>query len=35
MSALPLPAAPASFPVPSLALPGGLALPAGQAQAAR
>lgn len=29
MSALPLPAAPASFPVPSLALPGGLALPAG------
>ena len=30
MSALPLPAAPASFPVPSLALPGGLALPAGR-----
>ena len=30
MSALPLPAAPASFPVPSLALPGGLALPSGR-----
>ena len=30
MSALPLPAAPASFPVPSLALPGDLTLPAGR-----
>ena len=30
MSALPLPAAPASFPVPSLALPGGASLPAGR-----
>ena len=30
MSALPLPAAPASFPVPSLALPGGLSLPVGR-----
>ena len=31
MSALPLPAAPASFPVPPLALPGGLTLPSGRA----
>ena len=30
MSALPLPAAPASFPVPPLALPGGLTLPSGR-----
>lgn len=30
MSALPLPAAPASFPVPSLALPGGATLPGGR-----
>ena len=30
MSALPLPAAPASSPVPPLALPGGLSLPVGR-----